>query len=280
MINKKALTSFLFITFGLTLAAVFIARHFSLTMFDRPQVFSQLLISGAMFFPAIGALITNFFFVKKPIKSFFLPLASWREYVKAYILIVLLFVLNYAITWLFFCSPDFSLASFMAANDIYELPLSPLSMIAILSLVTFVFAPFLNLIPSLGEELGWRGFLLPGLEPLGEKKALMISSAIWALWHTPLIVGLGFAYGWQYWPGLLIHFILVFGLGLYFGRTWLKTRSTILLAFMHGVFNANGYGIWAIVFVPENHLLLGAVGLINALLCLFLGLYYLERRNQ
>jgi membrane protease YdiL (CAAX protease family) len=36
---------------------------------------------------------------------------------------------------------------------------------------------------TLGEELGWRGFLLPHLVDLGERRALILSGAIWGLWH-------------------------------------------------------------------------------------------------
>ena len=38
------------------------------------------------------------------------------------------------------------------------------------------------------KELGWRGYLLPKLMPLGEKKALLISGLIWGLWHAPQVL--------------------------------------------------------------------------------------------
>ncbi len=39
----------------------------------------------------------------------------------------------------------------------------------------------------LGEELGWRGFALPHLEPsLGLAGAGLAIGAVWALWHAPL----------------------------------------------------------------------------------------------
>lgn len=39
---------------------------------------------------------------------------------------------------------------------------------------------------GLGEELGWRGYLLPRLLPLGTAPALVLSGVIWVLWHAPL----------------------------------------------------------------------------------------------
>lgn len=41
---------------------------------------------------------------------------------------------------------------------------------------------------SLGEELGWRGYLLPRLMPLGSRRALLLVGLVWFAWHLPLIV--------------------------------------------------------------------------------------------
>ena len=40
---------------------------------------------------------------------------------------------------------------------------------------------------SLGEELGWRGYLLPQLLSLGRVRALVLVGLVWAAWHMPLI---------------------------------------------------------------------------------------------
>jgi membrane protease YdiL (CAAX protease family) len=40
---------------------------------------------------------------------------------------------------------------------------------------------------SLGEELGWRGYLLPRLLDLGRRRALVVTGLVWAVWHLPLI---------------------------------------------------------------------------------------------
>ena len=39
----------------------------------------------------------------------------------------------------------------------------------------------------MGEELGWRGFLLPKLLPIGQWKAILVSGLIWGFWHAPVI---------------------------------------------------------------------------------------------
>jgi membrane protease YdiL (CAAX protease family) len=39
---------------------------------------------------------------------------------------------------------------------------------------------------SLGEEIGWRGYLLPKLLSLGRTRALLLVGLIWAPWHLIL----------------------------------------------------------------------------------------------
>jgi membrane protease YdiL (CAAX protease family) len=42
---------------------------------------------------------------------------------------------------------------------------------------------------SMGEELGWRGYLLPAmLGCMGRKKAMLVNGAVHGVWHFPLIL--------------------------------------------------------------------------------------------
>jgi membrane protease YdiL (CAAX protease family) len=51
-------------------------------------------------------------------------------------------------------------------------------------LVTFVFVAVLG--GPLGEEIGWRGFALPRMQPLqGPLVGSLILGLVWALWHLP-----------------------------------------------------------------------------------------------
>ena len=44
-------------------------------------------------------------------------------------------------------------------------------------------------IGALGEEIGWRGFLVPELNKwMGFKKAALLSGAVWAVWHWPVVI--------------------------------------------------------------------------------------------
>jgi len=41
---------------------------------------------------------------------------------------------------------------------------------------------------AVGEEVGWRGYLLPRLASLGEVKATLITGLVWGIWHLPLLL--------------------------------------------------------------------------------------------
>jgi membrane protease YdiL (CAAX protease family) len=84
--------------------------------------------------------------------------------------------------------------------------------------------PFVaNTIPALGEELGWRGFLLPRLCRFGQWPAVLLTGVIWGLWHAPLIL-LGFNYpGLSPWLALLYMVVFCVLVSVLFG--WLRLAS-------------------------------------------------------
>ncbi|WP_431867701.1 CPBP family intramembrane glutamic endopeptidase [Nocardiopsis eucommiae] len=120
-----------------------------------------------------------------------------------------------------------------------EIPI-PLGALILVQLAVLPLAAFVNLIPALGEELGWRGWLLPKLMPLGTLPALLVSGVIWGLWHAPLIL-LGYNYpdapGWLGLTAMVTMCVLV---GAVFG--WLRLRSASVwpAALAHAAFNGAG----------------------------------------
>jgi membrane protease YdiL (CAAX protease family) len=91
-----------------------------------------------------------------------------------------------------------------------------------------------------GEEVGWRGVLVPNLGRLyGYTTVALVSSAIWAVWHYPL-----WFLGLEHAPiplviALIFFTCLTFGLGSV--QAWLRFRSgsvwpPILLHASHNLF--------------------------------------------
>lgn len=118
------------------------------------------------------------------------------------------------------------------------MPPIPIAVLVAIQCVAIGFGAFINTIPALGEEIGWRGWLLPRLLPLGPVPAILISGVIWGLWHAPVVL-LGYNYpGVPGWLGLLAMIGMCTVVGGVFG--WLRLRSGTVwpAALAHGSFNA------------------------------------------
>jgi Type II CAAX prenyl endopeptidase Rce1-like len=61
-----------------------------------------------------------------------------------------------------------------------------------------------NCIAAMGEKLGWREFLVPGLAKITSfKNVAWISGLIWALYHFPVILGADYLGAAPRWPSVL-----------------------------------------------------------------------------
>jgi len=52
------------------------------------------------------------------------------------------------------------------------------------SLILCITGPIL----AFAEEIGWRGYLQPRLEFLGERRAMLVVAVVWICWHLPYIL--------------------------------------------------------------------------------------------
>lgn len=78
----------------------------------------------------------------------------------------------------------------LIGNDVHIEITNPIIFAIVCMIISVVFVPIQLL--ELGEEVGWRGYLLWfQVEKYGEKKAVLINGIEWGLAHLPLIY-LGF----------------------------------------------------------------------------------------
>lgn len=67
----------------------------------------------------------------------------------------------------------------------------------------------LGVLGAVGEEIGWRGFLLPKLVAGGARHPYLATGLVWAAWHLPLI-----AFGGFYRTDDPLRMALVYGVGI------------------------------------------------------------------
>jgi len=147
---------------------------------------------------------------------------------------------------------------------------------------------FLTIAAGIGEEFGWRGFLLPRLQT--RHNALvssLIVGVVWATWHIPLFFTKGtFQYNLQsqngLLPAILGYSIFVIATSIQFAWVFNNTKGSVLLAAVfHGASNTwGGY-----IDVYRGHFggiltFMVVSALISILIVLIAGATNLSRTNQ
>ncbi len=125
-----------------------------------------------------------------------------------------------------------------------ELPQLTLPVVIGIGLLFMLASPLVivNHIAAFGEELGWRGFLLPLLvEELGVRKAILLDGILWGLAHAPLVCfGLNYAgnYPGAPWSGMLMMVLFAVSIGAFCSYLTLKSGSIFPACIAHGALNA------------------------------------------
>lgn len=116
------------------------------------------------------------------------------------------------------------------------LPAGPLGVVA-LGAVILALGTTVNAVFALGEEVGWRGYLLWELAPLGFWRASAAIGVAWGLWHAPVILD---GYNYPSFPlvGVLLMTVATVAFAPLYTYLCLRARSVLAAAVFHGVFNA------------------------------------------
>jgi membrane protease YdiL (CAAX protease family) len=145
-------------------------------------------------------------------------------------------LLPYLFVW--FAFDAFSRSQFVETLAKAGLP-SVLRGPAGLVLVVLVVSPLTGLISAAGEEIGWRGFLVPRMHASWATSEPVVG-LIWAAWHYPINVAVSPLYR----PNVPLWYsnacFTVAVIGVSFIHTWLRVRSQSLWpsALFHAAGNA------------------------------------------
>lgn len=108
---------------------------------------------------------------------------------------------------------------------------------------------------ALGEEAGWRGYMMPKLEELfGIKGAVLVGGIIWGVWHFPAnMAGHNFGTGYwgEPWTGFVSFTLFTIAVGAILTYLTKKSGSVWPAAFLHAVNNGGG-SILSVYFDQEK----------------------------
>ncbi len=261
-----------------------------------PALATQLVVAAAMFFPAIGVLLTRLI-TKEGFKDAWL-----KPHIKGNIKTYLLAwfgpgILTFAGMGLYFLlfpdKLDLNFSYFIATLEAAGAPMEtlpiPIGLLMFVQCVqAFFMAPIMNFVTCFGEEWGWRGYLLPKVSKhFSTVPTLLITGIIWGLWHAPLTaIGHNYGLGYPGFPftGIAMMCLFCSVLGVFMSYITLKTKSCIPAILAHGAIN----GIAAIgiyfTFDGGNPFIgpapTGIIGLIPFILVAIPMVIYLKRNEK
>lgn len=150
-------------------------------------------------------------------------------------------------------------------------PMPPVELIVISQLVSIPLGALFNSLFAFGEELGWRGWLVPALRPLGTWPMLILTGVIWGFWHSPVIL-LGYNFGRIDITGVLFMVGGCVAWGILLG--WLRLRSASVwpAVLAHGSLNAAAGMIVIFAAAQPDMALAGPLGVAGWIVCLAVAL--------
>lgn len=190
------------------------------------------LVFGLMWCPGVAALITRLVF-QRNLRGFGWGWGRTRWQVLSYVLPPAMALVVYGLVWLTGIG-GFSGEGVMGGIT-QEIGVS-LPLPAVLALLaTLGFLP--GAVFALGEEIGWRGLLVPELARMtGFTNVALISGAVWAVYHYPLILFSDYTSGAPRWYALLVF-------------TWM----VIAASFIYAWFRLKSGNVWTAVILHASH---------------------------
>lgn len=215
-----------------------------------------------MMAPAVSALIVQRLIYKEPIKElgFDFKQTQWKRFL--WIPLIQVVFCLFAIGFIVLLGNVFQVKGFgyfsldqalldqrfreiaatTGATSIPSLPISPFVLLIVIILASIFLGGLINTIFTLGEELGWRGFLYNQTKHLGFWKSNLLIGTVWGLWHAPIILQ---GHNYPEHPVAGVFMMVPFCISLGFIMSWLraKTNSILAPALFHGMINAVGGGV-------------------------------------
>jgi membrane protease YdiL (CAAX protease family) len=233
--DRRALPAYLLLT--LALSSVF---WFLIIKSGHVGGGGGLYVTALMWCPAAAALLTCKI-LGRGVKSLAWKWGEPRYQVASYLIPLGYATVTYVIVWLTGLGGFYNKEFVTAVGSRFGLGALPAG---VTIAMYFFFAATTGVIrgcaSALGEEIGWRGFLVPELAKRTSFTATaLISGAIWAMWHYPILIFADYNAGTSTWYSLTCFTVMVIALGFVFAWMRLKSGSLwtgVLLHASHNLF--------------------------------------------
>lgn len=239
--RKEARKIICFLAVGSVLSAVAYALIFNYAKTAR-GLFSGVFI--LMWCPALAGFITQFIY-ERNLRGFGWGLANLYWYLLSYFLPAVSGVLAYGFIWI---------TGLGRINPGYQFNFFHFAVFGIIMHIAF----------AAGEEIGWRGFLVPNLfRAMSFTKTCFLSGIIWSVWHFPLIIS--HKYLGSIPVGVSLAQLTIILLAMSFIINWIRLKSgsvwtAVLLHASHNLYMQNLFDPITTLTSPLAHYFSGENG--------------------
>ncbi len=149
-------------------------------------------------------------------------------------------------------------------------PLGQFGAIMAFSIVGIV----LILIPNAGEEIGWRGYMLPRMVEARLPQPVALSALVWGTWHLPVLFASVYLVGPSRFISAVGLMVATFAFGSYVAWLRLSTGSVWPCVIAHAAWNSmiNG-GFTLATHNPTENMWIGENGILVALTLVIAALF-------
>jgi uncharacterized protein len=273
--SRKAIALYLLLTLSLSCIFYFLIIY--------TGKFNRLYVYGLMWCPAFSALIACKI-LKREISSLGWLWGKPRYMLWSYLTPLFYSLIAYLIIWLTgwgaFYNNDFVIST---AKTLGWEHLPKGTIIVVYFIFIGIYGMAQSVSTALGEEIGWRGFLVPELSKVTSyTKTSLISGIIWSVWHYPILIWGGYNSGTPVWYGLTCFTVMVVSISFVF--TWFRLKSGSLWtgALLHASHNLFIQVYFTPITKDTGHTkyYTDEFGAVLPVVCLITAVYFWTRRGE
>jgi membrane protease YdiL (CAAX protease family) len=277
--SRKAIAIFLLITLGLSSIYYFLVIH-------TGKIGSGygLYVTGLMWSPTLSAFITCKI-LKRKIAGLGWGWNNQRYLIWSYLIPLIYSLVAYSIIWVTGWGGFYNISFVTGIAKSFGWQNLPNGAVIVLY---FIFTGIIGMVGSLstglGEEIGWRGFLVPEVfkSTSNYTKTSLIVGLIWALWHFPILIFADYNSGTPAWYGLTCFTVMVVSISFVF--TWFRLKSGSLWtgALLHASHNLFIQSFFTPLTKDTGHTkyFIDEFGAILPVICLITAIYFWTRRGE
>jgi membrane protease YdiL (CAAX protease family) len=276
--RRKAIGIFLFFTFALSSIYYFLILHTG-----KLSAGGGIYVTGLMYCPALSAIITCRILKRK------ISLLGWqwgnpRYQLWAFLIPLIYSLVAYLIIWLSGWGGFYNTGFVKDIAQSFGWGQMPNGVVIVLFFIfTAIYGMVGSLSRALGEEIGWRGFLVPEVAKTASyTKTSLIVGFIWAIWHFPILIFGDYNSGAPAWYGLTCFTVMVVSISFIF--TWFRLKSNSLWtgAMLHASHNLFIQRFFTPITIYNNHTkyFIDEFGVVVPVICLITAIYFWSRRGE